>query len=185
MPEIELLPQHSEKQFRRYEHIIERIVSAFPAAVAFSPANANLRAITFACRLRDAMRSFQANKWQSVINHTRFCEIADLIVVAQRNHPERGPTVIAGSREALNPMEVIPVCSVAPAVNANAVETLPLPLLNLPDEYLQTLCYLADARALRRPLRVTISSPELAAKLEEQFDISLDPQSIPNQYILI
>lgn len=64
-----------ESQFRRYEPLIEQIVTAWPKSSFFTPEAPIKSAETLRARLRDAMLSFYQNRWSSKIPFNDFAPI--------------------------------------------------------------------------------------------------------------
>lgn len=70
-----------EDQFRRYEKVIEQVVTSYPSANLFDPAP--FRSTTFACRLRDAMSSLLTHHWATTVDVKRLSEIRSDITVSE------------------------------------------------------------------------------------------------------
>lgn len=89
-----LPPRFREDAVRRYESTLRSILNDFPKVVVFKP---TLAPTTFACRLRDAIKSQRANQWPLGIDMARFIQCCDEIVVSERTDG----TVIVGNAETI------------------------------------------------------------------------------------
>lgn len=171
-----------ESEFRRYEPFIAVIAEKFPDVVAQDVKQVGLSPVTYACRLRDALKSYRNNKWKSDSIPLSFFDVIDQVVVSDRGNG----IIAAGSKDSLKDPNILAVAQPPKHVAEStlSVDTLSATPLLIVSTDLNALCFLAHSRALKRPLSITISSPELASSLEQQYDISLDNIG-NNQYILL
>lgn len=172
----------SEKYFRKYEPYIALVTTTWPKPVDFA---INGSVTTFACRLRDAMRSYHEHKWPS-----------DSINVSVFDQIYRSPT----SKDFVvqeQPDGIVRVCScnlllsrdsVKASVNNNngneslSVSQPPVELLNLTPDDIDLACRFAHSRLLQYPLILNMS-PDTATAMMNKYDIFLDPQNDGN-YLL-
>lgn len=163
-----------ESSFRRYECHIFAIVSAFPARVVFDPqADEQLSPVTFACRLRDAMRSLVVHSWTTAIDLDKLKENYNQIVVSEQTNGK----VAVGSRDALRPV-LSPKSIPTVQFDEPQVYTLASPsedIIHLASqEAKQLLAKLASCRLLANKVRVSGLTDEEAQELEANFDCRVD-----------
>lgn len=94
--QAQLPPRFTEASFRRYEGAISTVIASWPKAITFD--TMPLRPVTFACRLRDAMRSLSEHSWMTDIDLVRFQMLYPFIVVR-----EADGKVVVGGREETKP----------------------------------------------------------------------------------
>lgn len=75
----------TEKSFRRYEATIAELVDRFPQPITILAQQMGLSLCTISNRLRDAIRSYDENKWPSRIDRRKFDEIKLDIIVKEGN----------------------------------------------------------------------------------------------------
>lgn len=152
----------SEKAFRFYELPIRSIVCSWPGPIVFDPASYHRSPETFACRLRDAMRSLRDWRWPSSVALDRFLALHNQVVVSITDQG----MVRVGTKESLC-LKSVPTMDIDPTdvlhISANTSE---LHLLGL----------LAHHRALAKPLILTITDPATVEALCSKFDIDLVQQ---------
>lgn len=93
----ELPYRFRESSFRDFEPFINNIVEAYPNAVKADPSLFKKAQVTFACRLRDAIKSYKDNHWISYINRDKFETIVDSIVVSERSDG----SILSGSKDGI------------------------------------------------------------------------------------
>ncbi len=81
-PLPKLPARFTERAFRGYENVINEVVKNWPSATKF---NTTLSLETFSHRLRDAIRSYRDNNWDSYIDRLMFMNIVDRISVRTTN----------------------------------------------------------------------------------------------------
>jgi len=98
-----------ESSFRVYEDVISAAVNAFPNTTTIDPSSLGKSSDTVACRLRDAIASYDHFRWSpSKINLIRFLDVRPKLVVSQdkttgavvigprqRHHLQAPPTISA------------------------------------------------------------------------------------------
>ena len=122
--------------------------------------------MTFACRMRDAMNSYEKHRWPTTaFNHIAFVEARVAMVVA-----ERGQNVVVGDRDWIDSdaVRVIPATSTQVAGEHD---------LMLPPNTVTLLGYLADQRLLTVPLRIRGFTANDAEWLEANFDVAVTPNN--------
>lgn len=168
----------NERSFRRYESVIFKAVTTFPAAfeVATSQPNA------YACGLRNALKSLYQFQWQTTVPHNLFLELYESHKIVVR---EATGKVVIGDRHttkerpAALPLEsgliIKPHSSEAakPVVNINSSATVA-----------NVLCDLAAKRAFTYPIVLRGLTDEDATELNASFDISLERTSMPGEWLL-
>lgn len=187
-----------EKQFRKYESCIKEIVDSFPLVVTYTVTGSTT---TFACRLRDAMKSLSEHRWVTDINMERFDRIHPKNDVARKliKVSELGHNVVRIS-PVNNQVSLIRDRTITPAsqdllLNNEQTPSTPNPsdpsLTNPPVDFttndshdLHLLCQLASKRLLTNPLIVVIEDQNRAISLMESYDVLLTPHE-DNKYILI
>ena len=75
-----------EEQFRRYEPLIAQAVANWPRQSRFKPELPVRSVETLRARLRDAMLSFNQNRWQSNISYQAFSTMFEASQVAIDNN---------------------------------------------------------------------------------------------------
>lgn len=175
---MSLPARFSEPYFRRYEQTIAQIVDAWPQPVDFQIAGS---VTTFACRLRDAMKSLTENKWPTtMVNMDVFNEI----------HPSPKDKKFVVQEL---PNGIVRVCdsnlliskdSIKVAVNNSTSKPSnpPVELLDLNLFQIKTVCLLAHHRLLNTSILVSLADEE-ATDLNNSFDILLEKQS-EGKYLL-
>jgi hypothetical protein len=161
-------PAHlSERTFRRFEPYIRKAVASSPTPVTITPIG--LRPVTFAARMRDAIRSFSIYRWQSDIPLERFLELyerRDLTTTLD----DGGMVIIGplGQGKTLAPAGQI--VDRASHNNEMSVWTNPNPL------ELRALCILLSNRRIPGPFRLTLCPDEVIEQVpfvEENFDVAV------------
>lgn len=171
-PDQTIIPyRFREKQFRRFEPFIADAIAKFPGPIIVNPGLLNLNQVTFACRFRDACRSYQKHNWPSaLINREAFdLYIKDLAVAESATLS----TLRIGDRKQLRNAQLLPmptsvVNSLSPAASCTITITT--------EEQFQLLCELASQRLLAS--EITITGPgatlENKHKYEQNYDVSIE-----------
>ena len=164
-----------EKAFRRYEQLIGQIVNSFPSICTFKPSQFNLSPVTFSCRLRDAIKSWEQNHWPTTAFTQAAFDRARLAGIMVSESPESS-IVYAGGKDAMRGTitNFKPLASSAPVANAAAaLPPLKIDATHPNDKHL--LCKLAEYRALACELHVTGLSADDVVQLQQQYDVSIEP----------
>lgn len=168
----------SEQYFRRYEPYIAKIVSTWPRPIDFQIVGS---VTTFACRLRDAMKSLSEHKWTTTtIDMDVFNEI----------HPTAKDKKFVVQE---HPNGIVRVCdcnlllskdSVKVSVNNEQPKSSnpPVELMDLDQNEMSLICRLAHMRLLNCSIYLSMDEP-LANVLLNRFDILLEKQS-EGKYLL-
>jgi len=143
----------TESAFRRYEAIIANIIDSYPAPVTINPKDIRLSCETVSARLRDAITSYRAHRWESTVVDDRI----DNMLISVRVLPN-GLVVASG------PGGVNAVNTTQPTKTAE---------INLNETPIKVLCLLAASRLLTRPVKVFPLLADDANVLEGLFDVSL------------
>jgi hypothetical protein len=159
-----------EDQFRRYELAIAAAITRFPNVTRFTPNEVGLSTTTFACRFRDACRSFYEHAWISTaIDLALFNQVyLDLTV------SERGDEVWVGDAAMIK----------HPPVTYDFAKTYltdPIPITASKFTPISLLAFLAHSRALQ-PILITDLPDDLAMQLQADYDITLT--LTPKGYVL-
>lgn len=156
-----LLPQHSEKSFRRYEQYIKAAVDAYPSPVTIEVKGLSI--VTFSARLRDAKNSLLKYQWTSSVNLDKFNAVAsNLHVYIKDGRVYVGPTYKTDLSPALS--------SIVDTFGMPTVD----PVLSLPTVPEQdVVCLLAHHRLLVRAVRVTGLTPENIDHLNSCYDVKI------------
>jgi hypothetical protein len=181
------IPQRfREPAFRRYEEIIAKVVTTFPACLILDPKSLTYRSLsieTVTCRLRDAISSYERFRWptskftDAQFDHAR----RNGLVVSQ--HIDRG-LVLVGNRETIKAASVDPV--VPAIVESPVADTSPLEHNILIKSYaeLEHLASLCAERVISRPLILTLDNSEWGVKIVTSFDVEVEPTEKHNTIIL-
>jgi hypothetical protein len=173
------LPQRfRESSFRDYERTIAAAMSTSPIAFKVDPRLLGKAQVTFACRLRDAMKSYKDNNWPSILDHEKFLIMYESkrLMVSERTDG----SILIGSQSAIDQF----------ATSSNGVKTPAIPeaknseilIVQTIDEK-KLLMILSSRRLLAPRLRVFgLNDPEV-----EQFQLDYDValEKTPDGYILI
>jgi hypothetical protein len=147
-----------ESAFRDFERNIAQAINSFPSVV-----HHDLRgysSVTFSCRLRDAMKSYETYCWPSeLIDRAAFLSIYPRLQVA-----DRGSYVVSGSREELKASNAQPIS----AVKSSAVEPFDI---GSPTDY-KLIAWLAHYELFNRPLKIKLTIEQFE-HLNEFYDINL------------
>ncbi len=163
-----LPPRFRESAFRRYEHIIAAAVEQFPNRCLIDPKVYSLSPVTLSHRLRDAMRSFIDNKWESrIIDWEKFLIVHEEIIVSETHDG----FVLTGTRDSVKTVRHIE--PLMPQAVSRQAES-PTFAVTTAEEW-TTLCRLAAKRLLLSPILVLGVEPNITL-LEQNYDISLVPQ---------
>jgi hypothetical protein len=170
-----LPPRFRSSAFRRYEADLKLAVDNSPNEVVIDPKNYGLSLCTVEQRLRDARRSFVENHWPSSIDYEKYCQLC-----------ETGGLLIRACNDGMirigmRPYEFVAQASVGHVVSTKVNKQVLDPSANLADPF-RLLAFLAQERALSRPLQLTLP-PSVADELYASFDISLEVQK-DGSYIL-
>ena len=173
------LPQRfRESSFRDYERPIFAAMNTAPVAYKINPALVNKAQVTFACRLRDAMKSYKDNNWSSILDREKFLLMYESkrLMVSERTDG----SILVGSQSAIEQFATssngVKNPSVAEVKNAEL-----LILLSMEEKKL--LMLLASRRLLAPRLRVFgITDPE-AEQFQLDYDVALEKTL--DGYILI
>jgi len=172
----------SEPYFRRYEDHIDTIVNLWPKPVDFTVQGS---VTTFACRLRDAMRSLHENNWTTKINRQVFNQIyrspKDKSFVVQecangivKVTDER----LIGSKDTAKVVLTKP--SQPDTVTLSGEPFIFETVLTFDKK--KFLCHLAHLRLLCRPIILDLDEQE-KDELINSYDILLEPQT-EGKYLL-
>src|SRR5260221_5319459 len=72
----------SERDFRRYEPFVRKVVEPWPLVTAFTPEPPVASVETLSSRIRIAIKSLRDNQWTIDWNMAKFIQICDEIVVS-------------------------------------------------------------------------------------------------------
>lgn len=161
-----------ESSFRKYEHFLTQAVNAYPKTIAVWPRSLGLSPVTFACRCRDAITSYKQHRWDSTINAAKFREVADLLIVSERDNG----SILIGSREAM----MTPRHTAADYIAATDTPVLTLTTKAEKDFLMQ----LSHKRVIMPQLHIVGLTDAEAAVYQGQYDIALNKHS-DTVYVLI
>lgn len=165
----ELPHRFKEDQFKRYEVYINHAIEAYPHAIKCEPKLFNVSKTTFIARLRDAMKSYNDNKWESAINRVKFLEAYPKIQVSERTDG----TILIGSKEAIKAwMQLDNVTE--KLFHETSDTTLPLTDLSCPTNHKEFLMFLSHKRLLLPRLKLIGLLDGEAELYQQTYDISLD-----------
>lgn len=174
----EIASRLREKNFRRFEPFLAKVLADFPKVQTFTKTHFDLLKIgrtTFAARFRDAKQSLREFTWDVPATLAEsFREFGDKVVIVET----RDGKVLAGSRESLKSNDVLKT-----VVNFEELQSTFLPqdstnfkLELLTIQEVNLLCILAHNRVLSRPLTFTCSTLSNVQILIDSYDISLEKQ---------
>ena len=159
-----LPPRFRSSAFRRYEAVLKQAVDHFPCEIEVDHTKFGLSLCTVEQRLRDAKTSYLKHYWNSTIDRAKFekhvndirvcCRDSKIFIGRPKNADEG--KVILGTYRLDVPTSKKP--------------------LEVPVEFnIRELAFLAQERALARPLRLTLSDHQ-SDQLYASFDINLEKQ---------
>ena len=173
------LPQRfRESSFRDYERTIAVAMNSSPVAFKVDPKLAGKAQVTFACRLRDAMKSYKDNNWHSILDRENFLLMYESkrLIVSERTDG----SILIGSTSAI---EQFATSSNGAKVSAVA-EVKDAEILVLTSTDQKNLLMLLSSRRLLAPrLRVFGITDSEAEQFQLDYDIALE--KITDGYILI
>lgn len=188
LPESErdktLPPRFRSSAFRRYEAVLKQAVDNHPNEIEVDPTKFGLSLCTVEQRLRDAKRSYLDHHWNSKIDWDKFNTIYHQLIVSIR----RGKIFIGQPPQA--EYGDSPTGTVT-ADRHNKTHKTPLDCtihsndtrgLCTEINAISLLCWLAEQRALARPVKLTLLD-STADNLFNSFDINLEKQP-DGSYIL-
>ncbi len=153
-----------EDSFRKYESVILEITNSIPRKSIFTT---GLSPVTFACRLRDAMRSLSDNRWETQINMEKFLKWHPQIMVSE----QADGSVAVGTRESLKTVIDDAIAVFIPNTD-NTTSNEVIRVANLNEA--RILAELASFRLLVKKVRISNLSDEDAKLLEETYDCRID-----------
>ena len=159
-----------EQSFRKFEVIINSVISAYPNVITFNPYTTHhLSQETFAARFRDAMRSYSEHYWNSnIINRERFLEVCDNISVAMAHN---NSLIRIGDKNELKKPSLEVSKSTYRMPELKAVPGLIA--LNSEGE-LELICKLAALRLLSQEVKCTGFTEHNKLKYEQIYDCSIE-----------
>lgn len=167
-----LPPRFREAAFRKYEQTIADIVRGFPNPRIFLPPGSP---VTFACRLRDAIRSLRENQWTTIVPLAAFFQCVDEIVVSEKSDG----SVIVGNSETVKTPGTNPTIRIK--TQALVIDIRRFQDLVLFDYVLTAAVVLLHHRILTTPIEIQIvdagnhlTVETSVAHLEETYDIAHD-----------
>jgi len=173
------LPQRfRESSFRDYERTIAAAMNVSPVAFKVDPRLLGKAQVTFACRLRDAMKSYKDNNWPSILDHEKFLIMYESkkLIVSERTDG----SILIGSLSAIDQF----------ATSSNGVKNPPIaevkdaPILVLTSTDQKNLLMLLSSRRLLAPrMRIFGLSDAEVEQFQLDYDVALEKTS--DGYILI
>lgn len=184
-------PRFRAKAFRRYEPYINEVVKRFPKRVLFPPESFPVgvnSCVTFACRLRDAIKSLRDYQWPTKIPMALFMQRCDEIVVSEQvnfvacgdEDCVRGTSLI--TNKPLENLSHVALSPHAPAIegrNSSLPDFIDLTVFagTQAIDTLRAVAMLSHSRALLVPITLkgdlSILKP-LATQLEGVYDIGIE-----------
>ncbi len=159
------IPYHlSEKQFRKFEHVIAKAVKLFPAVLACGTGSSGYSSNSYAARLRDAIASYRKYNWPSeLLPH--YAATGKLGVSLKDGVVYIGP---------VNQLRTKPKATLETPTTKFNLEPI---LLSSPKEKTM-LCRLASLRLLTQPIPTTGIIDELEANwLMDNYDVTITKQT--------
>ncbi len=157
-----------EPAFRRFENVIGAIVDSWPEPICFDAVPLSVE--TFSARLRDAMRSYHENNWEStLVAREKFCSIYDGICVR----------MISG-RVTVGPRSKGPQILHNPSLSL--AESHPSAMSPTKDE-LEVFARMLSEGLLVGPLIIYNVDEPLLLELESKYNVSFAKQG--DHYILL
>ena len=170
-PTTELPYRFRESSFRFYESIIAAVVSGYPFTITIkAKLDYDLSPVTFACRFRDALRSYYQHNWKpTIIDRTVFERIYPSIAVSEQS--SMGLLRI-GDRETLRTPAIALLHNSLGSTSHNAVVHEPIAIVTADEATL--LCTLAEKRLLACEVKCTGFTPIMIQYYEQKYDISIE-----------
>lgn len=168
-PQKQLPYRFKETTFREYEKVILVVLSSWPKASKFWPAHYEKSMATFSCRLRDAMRSFVDNRWESTIPYEQFKLLHEAgIKVSERTDG----SILVGTQKAID--------NYVNSTDNGVPRNQPLPEadpnfrldMSLPSD--QLLATMSQSRKVAPRIVLVNISEEKVEELQRNFDIAID-----------
>lgn len=167
----------SELSFRRYEPIIAQAVTIYPDSFTINArVSYELSPITFACRFRDAMKSYKIFGWVStLIDRDKFMSRYTEIAISEISTP--GLLTIGDKKQLKKPsvLQVHPAVSMVKQYTSSNHE----PINITTEEEFDLICKLASGRLLSSEIKIkstnqTQDLQTLKTKYEQQYDVSVE-----------
>lgn len=167
----------NERSFRRYESVIFRAVTTFPAAFEVATPQPN----AYACGLRNALKSLYQFQWQTTVPHNLFLELYASRKIVVR---EATGKVVIGDRHTTKerPKAVGPPASGLIIKPHRSEADSPIVDVNTRVDF--ALCGLATEYVLARPVILRGLTDEAATELKQSFDVLLERTSVPGEWLL-
>lgn len=169
-----------ESAFRRYEHILKKVVEAFPNSIKFRPVE--LATETVACRLRDAVASFLRNKWESELDLEWFLKYWNDYGVAHD-----GVWITIGKKQGRNQ---VTECKIIQDSGGGPTGATRLSVDSPKGQVLAALCVLIADGVLTEPVRLTNIDSIRKVTFEQYLaktypNIILQSTNEPDAYLLL
>lgn len=165
----------SELSFRRYEPIIAQAVTIYPDSFTINArVSYELSPITFACRFRDAMKSYKTYAWPStLIDRDKFMLRYTEIAISEIATP--GLLTIGDKKQLKKPsvLQVHPAISMIKQYTSFDHE----PINITTEEEFDLVCKLAAGRLLSSEIKIKSTTKDLQTlktKYEQQYDVSVE-----------
>ncbi len=164
------IPYHlSEKQFRKFEHVIAKAVKLFPAVLACGTGGSGYSANSYAARLRDAIASYRKYGWPSDM-------LPSLLCTEKLGVSLKDGVVYLGSKDELKKSSKPQLEEPTTKFNLEPI------MLSTPGEKV-ILCKLASLRVLTQPIPVKglgfytiLGNPDIEW-LMDNFDVTITKQT--------
>jgi hypothetical protein len=157
-----------ESTFRLYEGCIIDILSNWPDATGFKPANVE----TFRCRLRDSVRSILDHNWPSEIDLKKLFEISPLYQVSIMKE-----TVWVGTKEAIQRANGM-FSQRTPVAEHNIIN-------NPSPEAIEAIMVLHHQRVFDRPTLIRMDTPYDMKQWEVKYDVAIDGPDVNNIWTIL
>lgn len=169
----------TEDMFRRYEPLLARAVTAFPAETSFT-VPPDISPTTFVARFRDARFSFLKFGWPSTtVDRNKLISIQGKYTISL--DPSSGLVWFRAKQRKGRPTEFITEATVS-ALSAAS----PVRWQDHTAEELRALCLLLSNKKLNGPIIISGQvDPKLTESLPLEFDVSLVYQSDTNETVVM
>ena len=165
----------NEQSFRRYEPFIKRVMEDWPSVLTFDVRP--IATCTFACRLRDAMRSLVQFRWPTSIDLEKFIKLQPEVCVSERINGQVlvGPIYLLRTRKPISGAEQATAEFSAKSnsgIEFNSQSANKILSVDRPSQQvLDSLACLLENRLLTKVILTGVSL-EVVEELEHRFDVA-------------
>lgn len=174
-----------ESAFRQYEAIIAAVVKGYPNALSFNPGLYKLSSVTFSCRLRDAIKSWNTHHWPTSSFDKDQFDRAFLGGICVSEHHDTA-TVSVGSKASIR-VKTNRVLSISAASGVEQSKgTAPVDVGQIGEQDIVLLAILAERRALSCEVHFSfVGDSKVIPPISQSYDCSIESLGKNNKYSIL